>query len=204
MCNVCLQKDRYMGERGGAFMNDEAIIEMLFARSEEGISEIDKKYGRKCRRMAKSILGDESDAEECVSDAYLGLWNAIPPARPNPLSTFLYRILRNNAMSRIRAGKRQKRACVYAEALDEMAETLASSETVEKALASKEIRSTLREFLLSLGEAERAAFVRRYWFMESAKEIAASFGTSEGNMRVRLLRTREKLKKYLEERGVEW
>lgn len=185
-------------------MNDEAIIEMLFARSEEGISEIDKKYGRKCRRMAKSILGDERDAEECVSDAYLGLWNAIPPARPNPLSTFLYRILRNNAMSRIRAGKRQKRACAYAEALDEMAETLASSETVEKALASKEIRSTLREFLLSLGEEERAAFVRRYWFMESAKEIAESFGTSEGNMRVRLLRTREKLKKYLEERGVEW
>jgi DNA-directed RNA polymerase specialized sigma24 family protein len=40
--------------------------------------------------------------------------------------------------------------------------------------------------------------------MESTKEIAAAIGVSEGNMRVRLLRTREKLKKYLDERGVEW
>lgn len=44
-------------------MTDEAIIEMLFARSEEGISEIDKKYGRKCRSIAIGILGDEQDAE---------------------------------------------------------------------------------------------------------------------------------------------
>lgn len=139
-----------------------------------------------------------------MSDAYLGVWNAIPPERPKPLSTFLYRILRNNAMNKRRNAGRQKRACVYADALDEMAETLAFSETVERALASKEIRSTLREFLLSLGEEERAAFVRRYWFMESAREIAAALSTSEGNVRVRLSRTREKLKKYLEERGVEW
>jgi RNA polymerase sigma-70 factor (ECF subfamily) len=185
------------------FMNDEAIIEMLFSRAEESISEIDKKYGRKCRAIALGVLGNEQDAEECVSDAYLGVWNAIPPERPKPFSTFLYRILRNNAMNRRRAEKRQKRACVYAEALDELSEVLASSETVESALAGKEIRRALREFLLTLGEGERVTFVRRYWFMESAAEIAAATGTSEGNVRVRLLRTREKLRKYLEERGVE-
>ena len=183
-------------------MNDEAIIEMLFERAEESISEIDKKYGRKCRKIALGVLGNEQDAEECVSDAYLGVWNAIPPERPNPFSTFLFRILRNNAMNRRRAEKRQKRACVYAEALDELEEVLASSETVEKALESKEIRNVLNDFLRSLKEEERAAFVRRYWFMESTKEIAAAIGVSEGNMRVRLLRTREKLKKYVDERGV--
>jgi len=39
--------------------------------------------------------------------------------------------------------------------------------------------------------------------MESCKAIAAAFGMSESSVRVRLMRTREKLKKYLEERGVE-
>ena len=185
-------------------MNDEAIIEMLFVRSEDSISEIDKKYGRKCRKIAFGVLGNEQDAEECTNDAYLGVWNAIPPERPNPFSTFLYRILRNNAMNRRRAEKRQKRACVYGEAFDELEEVLASSETVEKALESKEIRNTLNDFLRSLKEEERVTFVKRYWFMESAKDIASAMGKSEGNIRVRLLRTREKLKKYLEERGVEW
>ena len=185
-------------------MNDEAIIEMLFVRSEDSISEIDKKYGRKCRKIAFGVLGNEQDAEECTNDAYLGVWNAIPPERPNPFSTFLYRILRNNAMNRRRAEKRQKRACVYGEAFDELEEVLASSETVEKALESKEIRNTLNDFLRSLKGEERVTFVKRYWFMESAKDIASAMGKSEGNIRVRLLRTREKLKKYLEERGVEW
>ena len=183
-------------------MNDEAIIEMLFARSEDSIAEIDKKYGRKCHSIAFGVLGNEQDAEECVNDAYLGVWNTVPPERPNPFSTFLYRILRNNAMNRRRYAKRQKRACIYAEALDELDEVLASSETVEKALESKEIRNVLGDFLRSLKEEERAAFVRRYWFMESTKDIAAAMSLSEGNVRVRLLRTREKLKKYLEERGV--
>ena len=124
--------------------------------------------------------------------------------RPSPFSTFLYRILRNNAMNRRRAEKRQKRACVYAEALDELEGVLASSETVEKVLESKEIKNVLNDFLRLLKEEERVAFVRRYWFMESTREIAVAIGISEGSMRVRLLRTREKLKKYLEERGVEW
>jgi RNA polymerase sigma-70 factor (ECF subfamily) len=184
-------------------MNDEAIIEMLFERAEESISEIDKKYGRKCRNIATRILGDERDAEECVNDAYLGVWNAVPPERPKPFSTFLYRILRNTAINKKRAKGRQKRTCVYFEALEELAETLASSETVESALESKELQNIIRQFLLSLSEEERVIFVRRYWFMESTKSLASAIGTSEGNLRVRLLRTRTKLRKYLEERGVE-
>ncbi|MBQ8447614.1 MAG: sigma-70 family RNA polymerase sigma factor [Clostridia bacterium] len=184
-------------------MKDEAIIEMLFARSEKGIDEINKKYGRKCRSIALEIVGSEEDAEECINDAYLGVWNSIPPEKPKPLSTFIYRILRNVAMNRRRAAKRQKRACVYGEALDEIAETFAASETVESALESKDVQKILREFLLSLDKENRAIFMRRYWFMESGKSIAASLGMSENSVRVRLLRTREKLRKYLEERGVE-
>ena len=184
-------------------MTDESIIELLFSRSEKGIDEINKKYGRKCRSIAFEILGNAEDAEECVNDAYLGVWNAIPPERPTPFSTFIYRILKNISFNKKRANESIKRKCVYEEAMEEMGEALASSETVERALESKEIQKTIREFLLSLGGKNRVAFVRRYWYLESCAEIAAALGTSEKNVTVILTRTREKLRKYLEERGIE-
>lgn len=76
-------------------MTDEQIIDLFFARSEQGIRELDAKYGKFCRRLAYNMLGDAQDAEECVSDAYLGAWNAIPPAEPHPLLTYLCKIVRN-------------------------------------------------------------------------------------------------------------
>ena len=66
-------------------IDDEKIIEMFFERSEQGIRELDIKYGKACHNLSYHIVGSRQDAEECVNDAYLGAWNAIPPARPNPL-----------------------------------------------------------------------------------------------------------------------
>ena len=184
-------------------MTDETILEMLFARSEESISAIDEKYGHKCRKMALGILGNEQDAEECVNDAYLGLWNAIPPERPSSLAAFLYGVLRKLSLKKYRANTAGKRCSYYSDALDEIEATFASAETVESALEGKYLVEAMREFILTLNEENRAVFLRRYWFMESCREIAAALGTSEKNVTVRLTRTREKLRKFLEERGVE-
>lgn len=60
-------------------MEDAQIIELFFARSEDAISELDKKYGKLCHKLADNILASAQDAEECVNDAYLSTWNAIPP-----------------------------------------------------------------------------------------------------------------------------
>ena len=184
-------------------MTDESIIELLFSRSEKGIDEINKKYGKKCRSIAFAILGNKEDAEECVNDAYLGIWNSVPPEKPAPLSTFIYRILKNISFNKKRANETAKRKCVYEEAMEEMEIALASFETVEKALESIEIQQTIKDFLLSLGANNRVAFVRRYWYLESCAEIARVLGTSEKNVTVILTRTREKLRNFLEERGVE-
>ena len=70
-------------------IDDEKIIEMFFGRSEQGIRELDIKYGKVCHNLSYHIVGSRQDAEECVNDAYLGAWNAIPPARPNPLLSYL-------------------------------------------------------------------------------------------------------------------
>ena len=80
-------------------MDDNAIIELFFARSEQAIRELDGKYGKVCHSLSYNILHSRQDAEECVNDAYLGTWNAIPPARPNPLLAFLCKIVRNLSSS---------------------------------------------------------------------------------------------------------
>lgn len=70
-------------------MDDIKILDLFFARSELAIEALDGKYGAICHNLSRSILKDQQDAEECVNDAYLGVWNAIPPHRPNPLSVFV-------------------------------------------------------------------------------------------------------------------
>ena len=68
-------------------MEDSMIIELFFERSEQAITELSKKYGSICRKVADNVLHNRLDAEECVNDAYLGVWNTIPPQRPDPLLT---------------------------------------------------------------------------------------------------------------------
>ena len=53
-------------------MDDEKIIELFFARDQQAIRELDLKYGKLCRSLSYSLVNDRQDAEECVSDAYLG------------------------------------------------------------------------------------------------------------------------------------
>ena len=76
-------------------IDDEKIIELFFERSEQGIRELDIKYGKICHNLSYNIVNSRRDAEECVNDAYLGAWNAIPPVHPNPLLAYIVKIVRN-------------------------------------------------------------------------------------------------------------
>ena len=81
-------------------MDDSQIIDLFFVRSELAISELDAKYGKVCHKLAHNILDSRQDAEECVNDAYLGMWNAIPPQRPNPLLPFVCVLVRRYSIMR--------------------------------------------------------------------------------------------------------
>ena len=113
---------------------DERIIEMLFERSEQGIRELDIKYGKICRDLSYRIVGSRQDAEECVNDAYLGAWNAIPPERPDPLLTYILKIVRNISLKVYRRNGAAKRSSRYTLALDEIEACIADSKTVEAEL----------------------------------------------------------------------
>lgn len=76
-------------------LEDQEIIELFFARSEQAIQELDMKYGRVCQRLSYNIVNNRQDVEECMNDAYLGAWKAIPPAKPDPLQAYICKIVRN-------------------------------------------------------------------------------------------------------------
>lgn len=182
--------------------DDKRIPELFFDRSEEAIQELDRKYGKLCHKLSFNILGSRQDAEECVNDAYFGAWNAIPPARPNPLLAYVCRIVRNislNAYYKKEAAKRGSRCTV---ALEELEDCLEAPNTVEDSVEGKELVRLIEDFLDTLTPENRMIFMRRYWFCDSHRDIAAAAGLAEKNVSVRLARIREKLKAYLMEREV--
>lgn len=184
-------------------MDDSRIIELFYARSDQAITELSNKYGAVCGKVARNILNNKLDAEECVNDAYLAAWNTIPPNRPDPLLTYICRIVRNLSTARYHANTALKRNSCYDTALDELEECLASPANVEMEITAKELSGVLDRFLDTLDQDTRVMFVRRYWYSDPIPEIAARFRMSNNNVSVRLLRTRGKLKKYLKKEGYE-
>ena len=90
-------------------MDDDKIIELYFKRDENAIHQTQIKYGKYCYTIAKNILGDHLDAEECVNDTYLEIWETIPPNRPEIFSAYLAMIARRRALDRYRYNNAQKR-----------------------------------------------------------------------------------------------
>lgn len=182
-------------------MLDEEIIELFFERSEKALEELEAKYGKICLQTSYNILGNYSDAEECVNDGYLGVWNAIPPTRPDPLLSFVLKIIRNQSLNRYHKNQARKRNSTYDLAVEELNEFLASPESVESTIESKELVEAIESFLDDLKTRDRVIFIRRYWFYDSYDRIAERVGISSKNVSVKLTRLRKQLKIYLEERG---
>lgn len=178
-------------------MEDNAILDLFFARNEQAIQEVDCKYGPLCRKLSYNILNNEQDAEECVSDSYLGLWNTIPPQRPNPLVSFLCRIVRNRSVARYHTNTAVKRNGAYDAALSEIEPCLASPDDPQTELEVKELTHLLEQFLDGLTRENRVIFLRRYWFSDSYADIANQVGLTEKNVSVRLTRIRAQLRTHL-------
>lgn len=183
-------------------MEDAEIIELFFERSEQGIRELDIKYGKACRKLSYNIVNDRQDAEECVNDAYLGAWNAIPPVRPNPLLSYIVKIVRNISLKIYWRKEAAKRSSHYTIALEEIEACIADQKNIEEEIEVRELACIIESFLDTLTIENRVIFMRRYWFSDSCRDIAGFMGLTEKNVSVRLTRIREKLRQYLIEREV--
>ena len=184
-------------------MDDLAIIDLYFARQEQALEETDRKYGPYCRTIAGHILHNPQDTEECVNDTWLRAWNAMPPHRPNSLSAFLGKITRNLSLDRCRVSRADKRGGGAVEvALEELGDCVPSRQTVEDTLDASELTRMLDRFLRTLPEKECFLFLRRYWYMDSTREMSSRFAMSEPAVKAMLHRTRKKLRDYLEKEGI--
>ena len=183
-------------------VEDSTIISLFFERSERAIEELNRKHGPAVKRTAANILKDRLDVEECVSDTYLRAWNSIPPQAPNPLASYVCRIARNLAVNRYHANKAEKRNSNYDLVLDEMEECIPSGMNIETELEAKELGAAINRFLRGLSKEDRFLFVRRYWYADSVRELAAMTNGSPNRISVRLFRLREKLRNTLTKEGL--
>ena len=186
-------------------MEDSAILDLFWNRSETAIRVLDENHGAAARRLAMNFTASAEDAEECVSDAYLRLWQSIPPKRPEHLRAYFFCTVRNLALKKLRARNTEKRGggCFFTElselfGQDGETETTAAPDVADlRALAD-----TIDRFLQSLSAEDRRLFLRRYYMGESVKALAASSSSTENRISVRLSRLRDRLKKQLDEEGI--
>ena len=183
-------------------MTDTEIINLFFERSEQAITELAKKHGGAVTRVARNILGNEQDTEECVNDTYLGTWNAIPPQRPSPLRTFVCKIARNLATMKYHSNTALKRNSQYDLALDELEDFLTDKSSVEDAYEAKELADAINGFMATLNYSDRFIFTRRYWYSDPVQDIARMVHSTDNSVTVRLFRIRKKLRLYLEKEGL--
>ena len=177
-------------------MKDQDIIDLYFSRNEQAIAETDKSYGKVCMQVSMNILCSRPDAEECVNDTYLKTWQTIPPTRPDSLGAFVCRITRNLSLNRLRDLRRDKRNREMTLSLEELEGCIPDSAEDTEALAQ-----LFNEFLAGLDETDRVVFMGRYWYSYAIDDLADSMRLTKKAVYMRLHKTRERLKSYLEERG---
>lgn len=185
-------------------MTDQKIVELFLARSQEAVAAAEDKYWAQLYRIARNILRDSFAAEECANDALLAAWNAIPPERPEPLSSWLYAVVRNIAMNRYRVSAAAKRgAGLHDHPFDELDEILSDPQTVEDAVEGRELTRLIERFLEKLSREDRFLFLGRYYFGEDYAALAEKTHLSGDVCRMRMVRIRKKLQQFLGKEGVE-
>lgn len=182
-------------------MEDSELVALFNIRSTQAVEAAGKQYGTYCLTIAKNILRSDEDAEECVSDALMRAWRSIPPEEPVSVKAYLGSITRNLAIDRFRrqnAGKRGKSAVLP---IDELSDITPSELNVEEEAELSELREKLNSFISGLDELDRLLFVQRYWYMLEVSELAKLHGIGKSKIKMRLLRTRRRLREYLIKEG---
>ena len=180
-------------------LDDSKIIDLYFERNECAIHETDIKYGRLLRHISYSILRSSDDSEECVDDTYMKTWQSVPPERPGYFKAFLARITRNISINRYNSNKRGL-ALTTDTALEELEECIPATDG--EIADDIELCDALNSFLSSLGKTHRQVFVKRYFYMMSVREISKDLSLTSSNVKVILMRTRERLREHLEKAGI--
>lgn len=183
-------------------MEDDQIVSLYWNRDEGAIRETETKYGNYLQKIAFNILNNTEDSRESVNDTYLAAWDSMPPHRPNVLSAYLAKLVRRISIDLFRYRTRDKRmASEYALSLTELEDCIPGGNTTEETVNGKLLADAIGIYLRLLPEATRTAFLGRYYFLDSVKEVADYCGMTESKCKSLLYRTRLGLKDYLQKEG---
>lgn len=180
-------------------MNDLQIVDLYWQRNSDAIGCTEQKYGNYCLSIARNILSNFLDAEECVNDTWVGAWNSMPDNRPGNLRVFLGTITRRLACSRLRMECAQKRGNGQIPlVLDELDACLPTAPSVAQVFEAKQLEKAINDFLHTLPEQDCNIFLRRYWYAESIDQIARRYDLLPNTVKSSLYRSRRKLRAHLE------
>ena len=184
-------------------LSDEQIIDLYFAREERAIAETDKKYCQYLHAVAYNILANDQDAEECLQDTYLRVWNAIPPRRPHVFPAFLVKITRNLSLHRYEWERRKKRvpsaSCIP---LEEVQEFLPGGNDPDAELRSATVIAVVNLYLKTTTKRRMYVFISRYFFCLSVPQIAERLCCSQSLVRREIAAIRRELREKLDEEGI--
>ena len=183
-------------------MDDLQIIELYFARDEHAIKETDRKYGKLCFRVAKNLLFNNEDSEECVNDTYLTVWNKIPPTRPNNFTAFICKITRNLSLKRLEVSNAMKRSAGTIISMSELEKAL-PDQCIAPDVEDEELGKLISAFLWSEKALDRNVFLRKYWFFDSISDIAERYSMNENSVKSMLFRSRNRLREFLRKEGID-
>ena len=181
-------------------MEDRDIIELFVCRSESAVEELANKHGALCRHIAQGVLSSREDIDECLSDAFLAVWNAVPPQIPDSLAAFAAKVTRNLALKKFQYLSAQKRNPNMTVSLSELEQCLPDKDyQIED---RGQLGAAVNDFLRQQTEQQRNIFIRRYFFLNSVREIASRYGMSVSKVTSMLSRLRQRLKKQLQKEDI--
>ena len=193
---------RISDARGGSKIEDQRIMELFSERDEAALRETELKYGRLCRGIAYNILGNAEDAEECVNDTLLSVWNKIPETTPDNLKAFVCRIARNTALKKLEYYKAEKRSSAAVVSLTELEEIIPDNRS-SSGISEESLSELISAFLRRQKPEVRKVCVWRYWYFDPVSDIAARYSFSESKVKSMLFHTRNKLRKFLMKEGID-
>ena len=182
-------------------MRDRKIIKLIEKRDEKGLEALSEKYEKLLTYIATGILGSNvEDIEECVNDTYLKIWNHIHEFDLEKASfkTYLSVIVRNTSINRLRKISRMEGVSQKEELSELAADYVDQRQNVEAALESKENMQALTKVIEGLKKKDKEMVLRRYYYMQSSKEIAFQMGMSVNSVDSKLSRLRKQMKQQYE------
>ena len=187
-----------------ADLDETELVELARRKNAEAVRTIMQRYNRRLYRVARGILGNDSEAEDVVQESYFRAFTHLDGFRGHSsLSTWLTRIAINEALSR----KRRAVATIDVSTIE--AQGTVSSQVIqfpmmhqeldpERSVAQREIRRILERAIDELPAQFRAVFVLRIVEGLSLEETSELLGVKVETVKTRLHRARAQLQKAID------